>query len=318
MENNLETIINIISIKMPLIQIFIATYNRPYLVINAIHSALKQNFDSYEVIVSDNSTNDETELIISKIKDIRLLYKRRNPSLPAIDHLNAILEDVTSEYFMIFHDDDVMHPNLIHTLYSKLILQDKAVAIGSNAKVIVNNVPQKKNYYPDLKIDKIINSRNEIIKGYLLYHMVPFPSYLYKMEVAKKLRFNYDLGGKYCDATFIINLTSLGSIIFSANPLMDYYIHSGQDSSNNDFSQKNKLINYYSRTSIYHKEHPLIISFRIQNIYVEVRELIKRNKFSLRSKKNQKIINVIFKGSAFKYFPRIIHALLFNKINDKK
>lgn len=300
---------------MPLIQVFIATHNRPSLVLNAIHSALNQDFDSFEVIVSDNSTNDETEFLVSQIKDKRLSYKKRNPSLPVIDHLNAILQDVTSDYFMIFHDDDVMHQELIRTLHSKLSHQINAIAIGSNAKVIINGIIQKINYYPDLKFDKTINTRDEIIKGYLLYHMVPFPSYLYRKIIARKLQFNYDHGGKYCDAAFIINLLSLGSIIFSADPLMDYYIHTGQDSSNNDFCQKMQLINYYSKTSIYKRGHPLVIRYRIQNIFVEVKELIKRNQFSPLSKRNQKVLKIIFKHSPFEYFPRIVYAFLLKKIN---
>lgn len=303
---------------MPLIQVFIATYNRPSLVLNAIHSALNQDFDSYEVIISDNSTNDETESLVLKIKDKRLSYKKRKPSLPAIDHLNAILNDVTADYFMIFHDDDVMHTEMIKTLYNKLIQNDNAVAIGSNAKVIQNGIIQRKNYYPDLKIDITINTRDEIIGRYLLYHMVPFPSYLYKIEIAKKLRFNYELGGKYCDATFIINILTLGSIIFSSNSLMDYYIHAGQDSSNNDFNQKLKLINYYINTSNYKKNHPLILRFRIQNIFVEVINLINKNTFTVYSKKNRNIIKLIFKISPFEYFPRILFAIFTNRINQLK
>jgi glycosyltransferase involved in cell wall biosynthesis len=56
---------------MPEIQIFIATYNRPTLVVNAINSVLNQDFDSFEVIVSDNSSNDETENLISRLKNKR-------------------------------------------------------------------------------------------------------------------------------------------------------------------------------------------------------------------------------------------------------
>src|SRR5450759_2365677 len=106
---------------MPKVQIFIATYNRSTLVINAINSALNQDFDSFEVIVSDNSSNDETEDLISGFKSKQLTYKRRKPSMPATDHLNSILQEVTSEYFMIFHDDDMMHKDMIKVLYTTMV-----------------------------------------------------------------------------------------------------------------------------------------------------------------------------------------------------
>src|SRR5659263_209879 len=102
---------------MSVIQIFIATHNRPILVISAIQSALKQNFGSFEVIVSDNSTNEETGEVIKQFEDNRLIYKRRTPILSSSDHFNAILQDVTSDYFMIFHDDDIMYFNMLKYLF---------------------------------------------------------------------------------------------------------------------------------------------------------------------------------------------------------
>jgi glycosyltransferase involved in cell wall biosynthesis len=66
---------------MPSVQIFIATYNRPLLLEAAINSTLNQDFDSFEVIISDNSTNDETEKLISRFRDNRLKYIKRRPSL---------------------------------------------------------------------------------------------------------------------------------------------------------------------------------------------------------------------------------------------
>ena len=51
------------------IQIFIASYNRPHLVVKTIDSVLSQTFNSFNVIVSDNSTNDETESLLTSYKN---------------------------------------------------------------------------------------------------------------------------------------------------------------------------------------------------------------------------------------------------------
>ena len=142
---------------MPLVQIFIATYNRPILVEKAIRSALAQDFDSFEVIVSDNSTTDETESMISVVYAGQLIYKRRKPSLLPIEHLNAILEDVTSEYFMIFHDDDLMHTNMVKELYNTLISNTDLISVGANARIITSDL------MPDSK------------KGYSAFILIPAP-----------------------------------------------------------------------------------------------------------------------------------------------
>ena len=299
---------------MAKIQVFIATYNRHELILEIINSVLNQSFDFFEVIISDNSTNNETEKLLKNFEDNRLIYRKRKHSLPAIDHFNVILDEVTAEYFMIFHDDDIMFPEMLKTLHSKITKNDSAVAIGSNAKVSVRDVIQKKNYNPYIKLDELITSRDEMIARYLIYNIMPFPSYLYKKVVAEKLRFDIKLGGKYCDAAFIISLLSIGHIVFSALPMMTYFIHSGQDSSTNDFNQKVKLINYYIRTSSYSKKHPLIIRFRLENIFGEIKNKININQFPLFYKRNQKMMLFFLKNSTFKYFPRLIFEIIKKNI----
>lgn len=297
----------------PLVQVFIATYNRPTLVLNAVNSVLQQDFSSFEVIVSDNSTNDQTESILKKISDTRFSFKKRKESLPVIDHLNAILQDVTSDYFMIFHDDDIMNRNLLSTLYNKITRDSNIIAVGSNAIFIKNG--KAKLYNKNLKKDTIITDKNVLIGRYLIYDIVPFPSYLYCKKVAEKSKFDFNHGGKYCDASFIISLLNYGSILFVAAPLMNYNLHSGQDSSVNDFTQKISLINFYINNSDYSNKHPLIIRFRIQNIFVEFLSYLKQKKFFFFEKRNLKIISLIFKASPIEYFPRLIYAILKTHTN---
>ena len=58
-----------------LISILIPTYNRPEKTLRAVYSALQQNYSHIEVIVTDNSDNDQTKnLLESIISDKRLRY----------------------------------------------------------------------------------------------------------------------------------------------------------------------------------------------------------------------------------------------------
>ena len=91
----------------PKIQVFIATYNRPQMVGVAIDSVLSQSFKDLDVIVSDNSTNDQTQNKIEASYLSELTYIRRTPTLSPADHGNKILGEVDSDYYMIFHDDDI-------------------------------------------------------------------------------------------------------------------------------------------------------------------------------------------------------------------
>jgi len=302
---------------MPLIQIFIATYNRPKLVTKAVSSALNQNYDSYEVIVSDNSTNNETEILLAKIKNERLFYKKREPSLHPIDHLNAILADVKSEYFMIFHDDDIMHPDMIRTLMKKINGRKDVMAIGANAKVVKNGRIKWNNFNKKLKSDTIISDRSSMAELYLTDHIVPFPSYLYRREISSKLKLDTNHGGKYCDAAFIIDITSLGNVMLCASPLMDSCKHPDQDSSINSFNDRIRLINYIVRTTEITRRNTALKKFRVNNIYAEYKRKILNKEIVLFSKDWFRMINFFKKMKSSTFFLKIITISLLDLFHVK-
>jgi glycosyltransferase involved in cell wall biosynthesis len=300
------------------IQIFIATHNRPKLVLNAINSVLNQDFDSFEVIVSDNSSNDETENLILRFKNKQLTYKRRKPSMPATDHLNTILKEVTSEYFMIFHDDDIMHKDMIKLLYATIVNNNDVIAVGSNAEIIRNGKREKKYFNKRLRKDIKIKSISEMVFAYSVPSFVPFPSYLYRKEVAQRLRINYAQGGKHADAAFIINILTLGSVIFVSRPLMDYSVHCNQDSIIYDFKAFSKLISFISKKMGYHRNHPVLKRMRIQNIYGETKYNLLNQNLSIFSKRYFTLISILFKYSTFEYFSKIILITVYCQIIKMK
>ena len=68
----------------PLISVIIPCFNRGYCLRKWINSVLKQTYTNIECIIIDNYSKDETDEIISSIKDVRLkLHKIRNNGIIA-------------------------------------------------------------------------------------------------------------------------------------------------------------------------------------------------------------------------------------------
>lgn len=255
---------------MAKVQVYIATYNRPNLLIRAIKSILDQTYNDFELIVSDNSTNSETYNIIkSTFIDFKFKYIKRNPSLNSIDHFNMILNEISSEYFMIFHDDDVMHTNMLEVIMKKFELSTEIIAIGSNA-VKINKKLNNKSYFLKLKNDLLLTCQIDMIKQYLNGIITPFPSYVYKKSVSENIKFNVQHGGKYCDSAFIIELLNLGSVLYSKDTVMDYYIYKEQDSNSHSFTESNKLLSFMLKLSNIDKKSTHVENFRLRNIYCEL------------------------------------------------
>jgi len=55
---------------IPLFSIVIPTKNRPGLLKDTVSSVLLQNFKDYELIVSDDSSNNTTKLLISDFQSV--------------------------------------------------------------------------------------------------------------------------------------------------------------------------------------------------------------------------------------------------------
>lgn len=309
---------------MPKIQLFIATYNRPTLVGNAIQSALNQNFDSYEVIVSDNSTNDETEKLIYDIDETRIIYRKRTPSLSALDHFNLILSEVSTKYFLIFHDDDQMLPNMLSSLIHSIEKYngEKIIAVGANAILAKNNVLTHKKFRNNIKKDIILENSTELARLYFIKGgIVPFTSYLYRKEIANEIRFDVKKGGKYSDVAFLLDVCNLGVVKNLEEPLMVLNQHDNQDSNDNIFEEKLKLIRYIVKTTNFSHNDKYIVNYRLYNIYSESCKLLNLNYNFFWNRRILKILMLFIKYNNYECFLKLFvksfqyHLLgIYNKL----
>lgn len=95
---------------LPKVSIIISTYNRAQWVGNAIESALAQNYDNLEIVVTDNASTDNTSDVVKKyLINEKVRYVRNASNLGCFPQVNkALVEHTTGEYFMVVSDDDVL------------------------------------------------------------------------------------------------------------------------------------------------------------------------------------------------------------------
>jgi glycosyltransferase involved in cell wall biosynthesis len=288
------------------IDIFVLTYNRPRLVLRAIDSIFSQRSQNFNLTISDNSPNDETEKAIKKYDPSRFTYVHRKPSLAPLEHFNAVLDEVKSKYFMMFHDDDEMHADLTNVLYRELEENTSIVAVGVNARICKGSLLHRLNNSSP-KNDILIASPDEIAERYLRRKWnAAFPSYLYRSIVASHVRPSFLHGGKYADVSFLMDITRFGKILMKAEPLMDYYVHKGQDSQTNEFIQRISLINYITTTTKYDRKHRFTRKYRVANLYDNLRTKFSKNERIKYSQRRCKVYSIILRYSPFNLFPKLV------------
>lgn len=106
-----------VSTATPIFSIIVPLYNRAAFLDVLIHSVLNQSFSEYELIVVNDGSTDETELVIQKYKDARIRYLKI-PNSERGAARNAGAEIAKGEYFNFFDSDDKMLPNHLEVAYS--------------------------------------------------------------------------------------------------------------------------------------------------------------------------------------------------------
>ena len=94
----------------PFISVIIPTRERADTLLFAIKTAFDQNSDDYEVIVSDNFSQDNTKEVVESFSDPRLVYVNSGRRLSMCDNYEFGLEHARGEYIIFIGDDDAIMP----------------------------------------------------------------------------------------------------------------------------------------------------------------------------------------------------------------
>ena len=108
------------------ISILIPTFNRAQYLPRAVESALSQDYNNIEVIVSDNASTDNTMEVMERFKDNKnFKYFRNNKNLGMVRNWKKELDEYSSgDYFIILSDDDYLVDNEYISKAVKLIIQE--------------------------------------------------------------------------------------------------------------------------------------------------------------------------------------------------
>jgi len=99
--------------RRPELSVLLTTYNRPETVIPAVQSILSQEYQDYELLIWDDSTEDLTETRIAQIKDERIRYHRNTHNLGLGRNLQSCYEAARGEFVFLMCDDDLVLPNAL-------------------------------------------------------------------------------------------------------------------------------------------------------------------------------------------------------------
>lgn len=232
------------------VSILIPTFNRIQYLPLAIESALKQDYENMEVIVSDNASKDGTDKIVNKyIDDIRFKYFRNMENIGMVLNWRKALDKyATGDFFMILSDDDYLVDSTYISKAVELIENHpEIVMVYANSYLYHDETKKRENLIlPFKRVEDgktIFLSRNTVIpQDFCLCNV------LFKRSLALKLNAFMNEYNIFCDSELFLKMSLYGKVGIIQDFVSVYLFHADNllIKLNKDFKL---LINSYDHLS---------------------------------------------------------------------
>jgi glycosyltransferase involved in cell wall biosynthesis len=105
--------------RLPLISVYMPTYNRVQMAIRAIESVLAQDYPNIELLVVDDASKDDTWQVLTNkyVNDERVRLFRQNTGQGACAARNRAITEAKGDFVTGIDDDDEFLPNRLSSLY---------------------------------------------------------------------------------------------------------------------------------------------------------------------------------------------------------
>ncbi len=117
--------------KKALVSIGMPVYNGERFIRQSLESLLAQDYENFELIISDNASTDASPEICREYlaKDKRIQYFKNERNLGAADNFNRVFELSSGKYFMWAADHDLWHPTFISRCISILETEPDVILV---------------------------------------------------------------------------------------------------------------------------------------------------------------------------------------------
>jgi glycosyltransferase involved in cell wall biosynthesis len=100
--------------------VLLPTRNRLEYLKYAVESVRRQDYDDWEIIVSDNFSEDDIKGFVAGLHDQRIKYVRTSSFVPVTENWNNALRNSDGDYVVMLGDDDGLLPGYFSTLLKSL------------------------------------------------------------------------------------------------------------------------------------------------------------------------------------------------------
>jgi len=191
------------------VHVVIPFYSNTTYLMKAIDSVLMQNYQEFTLlIVDDFSPHTNISNLVARFNDPRIEYIRNSSNLGLAKNFQNCLNLVTSDWFVMLGEDDILLPNYLSEMLTVAnsqkdcaVIQPLVQIIDENGLVVIPRADKVK--FRLIQFMKFINSSegtkgakvsvltgSQVLPWLLLGNFFYFPTILWNTKIAKQIGFS--------------------------------------------------------------------------------------------------------------------------------
>lgn len=233
--------------EQSLVSYCIISYNQEHCIREALESAITQDYENMEIIVSDDNSKDNT---FGVIKDFVANYKgqfkfilNRNPqNLFIVGNLNKAIELSSGKYIVFAAGDDKKSDSESIRTFVEHIKHMNVLSLTSNANIIDGDSIRQGTLFPESKNNEIFE-----VKDYLKGHVKSCGA---ARIIDRKLLEIFGMLNDTCpteDSTTNFRAILTGGLGYVSIPLIDYRVDGNNVSIGSSIFEKFDPLNIYNQ-----------------------------------------------------------------------
>lgn len=227
----------------------IPTYNRREYLHECLESLDRQTYKNFQVIIFDNASDYNVNEFVSLFPKLDIEIEKNEKNIGSQPNLTKILKfDFNSQYVIVFHDDDTLHPRYFEFAIDFLDAHPHVVWAGSNINFVWNkNGSEMKKFDVSETKDSFIElSQRELVKKIMEGFNLGFGTIIYQSKILKSALLRNGVFEKWADRPLLVDLAQDQKVAVTPVKFMNYRMHEQKESHNRKSTDLGYLINLFN------------------------------------------------------------------------
>jgi glycosyltransferase involved in cell wall biosynthesis len=256
---------------MPLVTILVPTYKQPEYILDAINSCVKIKYPKLEILILDDSEDEETSAIVRSKLSANINYVHNKTRLGRVANYNNGLSIASGKYILNLDGDDYYSDeNFVLEAVSILEKNSNIVAVTFEQEIKNTNGSIK---HIKHKYKGVVDGK-KVLKNWFKIGGLSHLSTMYKREKAMQCGF-YGSDILSTDWASFLKLCSIGDVYFVRRPIGVWRLHNNNASKTLDpvvhISNMKFIDDFYSFASISLNDIVLAnIKKSLENNYIKI------------------------------------------------